>query len=288
MSRRIKIYEIGVLFSILFFAVGTYCLRAQDAKNGTPISSVAGAGDTEEKPKNANAAGEDEERLRVFRGVDMTDEQLAARVSELVKYDVINLNRNIKITDEGMKALSECVDLRKLNLSNTGVTERGLATLLGLKKLNELSVNFNKINDESLSTVSEFKNLRGLGLAFTRISDAGLVKLAEMPQLEDLYLDGTKITDEGLKNLAQIPRIRSLSVTHTGITGSGLKELEVLKNLESLDLSYCDLKDISSLANLRNLKELRLSKNSLQDQQVSALSKELANCEITVDTDKLN
>jgi mono/diheme cytochrome c family protein len=76
-----------------------------------------------------------------------------------------------KVTDAGLKSLSACTNLRKLDLTRTAVTSEGLSALAGLK------------------------NLEQLNLTETAVDDAGVAKLKPLPALKKIWLFGTKTTE---------------------------------------------------------------------------------------------
>jgi hypothetical protein len=105
-----------------------------------------------------------------------TDQQidLLAKVAPQL-YD-LNL-AGTKISDDGLKALDNMSNLRRLHLEKTAVTDAGLSHL---KNLN---------------------NLEYLNLYHTSVSDAGLAQLQGLKKLKNVYLWQSKVTDEGAETL---------------------------------------------------------------------------------------
>jgi hypothetical protein len=105
------------------------------------------------------------------------DEQLGLLV-ELPEVAFLNL-RGTKITDAGLKSVSQLKGLVKLHLEKTAVGNAGLAHLSSLTKL-------------------EYLNLYG-----TKVTGAGVRELAKLPNLQKLYLWQTDVSDADIAALKE-------------------------------------------------------------------------------------
>ncbi|HUT10724.1 MAG TPA: hypothetical protein VMY42_09525, partial [Thermoguttaceae bacterium] len=116
--------------------------------------------------------------------------------------------RNTRITDDGLRHLSEMRNLRFLDLSRTAVTGGGLGQLQGLSALRSLKLENTHLRDtEPLRTLPA---LQCLSLAGSDIDDAGVKRLVELPELAELHLGATPITDKALEYLAEANHLRFL------------------------------------------------------------------------------
>lgn len=115
-----------------------------------------------------------------------------------------------RLTDAGLKSVSELPNLTVFWVGGGGVTDAGLAHLAGLKQLESLGFGV-------------LPNVRGPGLA----------ALATLPKLEGLTLTETGVTDDGLKSLAGLKQIKYLWLPR-GSTAAGLAHITGLQQLETV------------------------------------------------------
>ena len=126
---------------------------------------------------------------------EVTDAGLASLV-KLKKLDVLELNGNPGVTDEGVRFLSENLPgLKHLLVSRTGVTDAGLDYLNGFTGLEGLQV-------------------EGQG---AKITNAGLARLAGLVHLEVLNAGRSGVTDNGLGHLQGLRKLRWLNLNGTAI-----------------------------------------------------------------------
>lgn len=105
-----------------------------------------------------------------------TDQQV--NLLEKVAPQVYDLSlASTKVTDDGLKALEEMKNLRRLHLEKTSVGDSGLAHLKGLT------------------------NLEYLNLYHTSVTDAGVAQLEPLKKLKNVYLWQSKVTDTGADEL---------------------------------------------------------------------------------------
>jgi uncharacterized protein (TIGR02996 family) len=124
---------------------------------------------------------------------------------------VLKLNWQDELNDNGLQGLENLSHLRELHLAGTAITDVTLRRLAGLTRLRVLD----------------------LSLLFDRISDEGLVALRGLSELEELRLgDNANLTNRGLANLAALTRLVDLDLRNTGISDGGLAQLHGLKELD--------------------------------------------------------
>src|SRR5262249_5283211 len=135
-----------------------------------------------------------------------------------------------RITDEGLKKISELSDLEVLSLAaSRQFTDAGLMHLKKLHKLRSLDLWVAKISDKGLVHLGGMTSLRSLKLnigSSNPITDAGLAELAGLTDLEELDLFAQRITDASLPLLKKFTKLRSLDIAGTNISFEGATELE--------------------------------------------------------------
>ena len=159
-------------------------------------------------------------------------------------------------------AIQDLKNLKKLVAFRTPVGPQGIDALKGMTQLQWLHLNSTDIQDESIDTLNSLTGLEWLEIDYATLTNAGLKRL-QLPRLKQLSLDGCKgITDDGLANFESMPALEMLMLGGTGVAGV----------------------DLTPLANLPNLKEVRLMGNQFRgnDQSIQALKAKLPNCEVVI------
>ena len=144
-------------------------------------------------------------------------------------------------------------DLRKIiALSLTDSQIDDLSPLAGLGQLQVMVLDNNQVTD--LTPLSGLTNLVSLNLANNQITD--LTPLKRLTNLKNLDISDNKVTT--LMPLAQLVNLERLILRNNQVTDKQLEHLGSIKQLSYLVLDENQLTDISSLAGLKNLKELKL------------------------------
>ncbi|KAL5150319.1 F-box/LRR-repeat protein 14 [Glycine soja] len=219
-------------------------------------------------------------------------------VNGLKKLEYLNIGCCKCVTDSDIKSISELINLKELQISNSSITDIGITYLRGLEKLTTLNVegcnitaaclefihaltslaclNLNRcgLSDDGFEKISGLKNLKRLSLAFNRITDACLVHLKGLTNLEYLNLDSCRIGDGGLANLTGLTLLKSLVLSDTDIGNSGLRYISGLKKLEDLNVSFTTVTDngLKRLSGLTQLKSLNLDARQITDAGLANLT----------------
>ena len=179
---------------------------------------------------------------------------------------------------QNLEGLQFAANLEELRLRGNPLSE--LSPLSGLTTLKEVEVSGESLSD--LSPLAELTNLEGVGFWKTSISD--LLPLAGLTKLRWLEFKNSPVSDlsplAGLTNLKRLETYASrdldlsplkglTSLVRLGVVSSGVSDVSPLRgliNLEWLSIqSNRMISDISSLAFLKNLKELNLARNKISD-----------------------
>ncbi|WP_142415732.1 leucine-rich repeat domain-containing protein [Hathewaya massiliensis] len=150
--------------------------------------------------------------------------------------------------------------LKNLDLSALGV--ENLTGIENLTSLEKLGLWANKVSDISL--VSSLTSLKSLDLAENkiRVLKSGVFK--NLSQLEELVLDNNELASIKYGAFDGLTNLKNLHIEENSI--SDISEVSKLKNLEILyarDNKF--IKNIKPLSNLKNLKELWLDGNIIDD-----------------------
>jgi Leucine-rich repeat (LRR) protein len=99
--------------------------------------------------------------------------------------------------------------LKTLDLSQTKITDAGLKELSQLKGMTWLQVGGTAITDAGVSNLIELSNIKWLDLSGTKITDVGLNELKSLKNLVSLSLHKTQTTDVGENELKEsLPNLK--------------------------------------------------------------------------------
>lgn len=219
-------------------------------------------------------------------GPEIGNEDLA-HLSRLI--GLLSLDVNFKkIDDTGLVHLRPLTCLVSLNLSYTDVGSNGLKNLLGMSGLRYLQLQYTEMNDVGMIYVSKLPNLSFLEISDTSVSDGGFMRLHALKQLKELGAENLNISDASLGALKDLNELRML---HLGgnfkITDAGVAVLAELGSLEYLDLFETNISDnsIPSIAKLKNLKGLGVTKSRMSRAGVEKLRALMPQTDIIADFD---
>lgn len=200
----------------------------------------------------------------------------------------LDLSRT-KITDAGLKHLKPLRELREVSFRYAEfITADGLAVLKNWTRLEKLDLRGARVTSRIFEHMGTLRNLRDLDLGFTEITDEGFDQLIQLPKLERLVIGGNRLNGECLDILRQIASLRDLDIGGTqrvdsglwglSLTASNLARVGALTQLRRLSLAAAtisdrgvdrpghpeaertELRDLSAVANLRDLEFLDLSR----------------------------
>ena len=135
--------------------------------------------------------------------------------------------------------------------------------------------------------------LKRLDLRGTRISNGTLEILSHMPQLEAVDIANTQVTDNGMEYLISLTNLKELALGRSRAGETDLSFLRMLPSLTALDLSGAKAlppdmggktrrkpptpvmpqKTLDALAELRNLRRLKLGYSGISSSDLKDLSK---------------
>jgi len=178
----------------------------------------------------------------------------------------LRLHRN-RLTSLTSLANANLPNLTYLNLASNGLTNLiGLANAT-LPNLTQLNLEHNQISDiSSLANLDNLASLTYLYLNNNQIKD--ISPLANRTSLTYLYLEYNQISD--ISPLANLTKLEHLYLTQLRVRDhriiiSDISSLADLNNLKQLGLSRNQISNISPLANLTNLILLSLGTNQIRD-----------------------
>ncbi len=217
---------------------------------------------------DANLRAAIAETLGKASGTAITAEEMAT----LMHLDIDGMD----IQD--LEGLQFAVNLIELNLRGNPLSD--LSALSGLTTLKEIRLSGESLSD--LSPLADLVNLEGVGFWKTSISD--LSPLSGLTKLKWLEFKNSPVSDlsplAGLMNLKRLETYASKdldlsplkglkSLVRLGVNSSGVSDVSPLGGLINLEWlaiqSNHMISEISSLASLKNLKELNLARNKISD-----------------------
>lgn len=190
------------------------------------------------------------------------------------------------VNDNGIKALAG-LDLRELDVSNTGVTRAALPTIAGFKNLEVLNVSGLNLTDADLVMLAQLPSLHDLTISGNHITGPGLARLRS---LKRLVAGGNPLDDEGIPFVVQLPILEVIDLSDTPITEKGGVLLGAKSNLVSVTLNKTLIGDKTAreLVKLPGLKVLSLDETKVTRALIPALVKSKSIVDLSLHKDGLD
>jgi internalin A len=220
---------------------------------------------------------------------------LGGKVERNAQGNIVAVNlRGTFVSDVELIDIARLPNLERLDLSHTRITDEGMLHLKSATGIRELKLYYaEQVTDQGMSAIKQWKKLTRLDLRGTRISNGTLEIVGGLPQLEALDIANTQVTDNGMDLLIALTNLKELTLGRTRTGEVDLSFLRALPSLTVLDLSGArplppDLslearkkrplvppmrqRDIEALAELRNLRKLKLGFSGISAADLKTLS----------------
>jgi hypothetical protein len=181
-----------------------------------------------------------------------------------------------------LEPLKKVATLRSLNLTGNHVSDSGLAAIHNLVEVQSLTLANTRVNGASLLKAKFLGNLKSINVDSTPFSQ-GFQALKSAPNLESIDVANTSATDEHLKFLGGHKQLRKIRISgNQAITDRGLGFLEGNPQLESLDIKGTAITGagLKFLKGTKKLKELHTHDSRVDFATLTALRKMLPDCTI--------
>src|SRR5712692_9406126 len=158
-----------------------------------------------------------------LRGSWVSDTELLD-LAQLPKLEFVDLSHT-RITDDGLLHLKPAKQIRDLNLYYAEqITDQGMAAIRDWKNLKRLNVRGTRISDGTLAIVSGLTGLETLDIAYTQITDNGLDGLVPLTKLKELSIGRSKLNKNALEVLRLLPTLEYLDLGGPHPGSGGLRE----------------------------------------------------------------
>ena len=201
-----------------------------------------------------------------------------AQLADLRLLELVNLD----LSPEMLAAVADSPRVTTLHLARARLRSVDLSPLFG-SSVEHLILSDMFAEPVSLGKLRALVNLRTISFVNCRMIQGSLSSLSQLEGLSDLSVVGTRIRGTQLAELAALADLKRLSLVRTPLlVDSQVAELAALTSLESLTLFGTDASDgsILSLAQLRGLRELDVSKSQLSPAGLQRLQAALPDCRI--------
>ncbi|MDP4120968.1 MAG: hypothetical protein Q8876_07965, partial [Bacillota bacterium] len=198
----------------------------------------------------------------VKSGVDSNNDGYITK-SEMASQTMLYYLNNSNITN--LSGMEYATNLLCLYLPNNNITD--LTPILGLTKLQQLDLSGNT----TLNKTASFAKLIGLQTLYLNNDNITDISQFQFPNVPfNLCLNGDNISD--VSSLAQYDKIAEIDLTNNAKL-KDVSALANLKNLQFLNLANCNVTSINFDSRLANLQQLLLDHNSsLTDVTLTGLS----------------
>jgi internalin A len=177
------------------------------------------------------------------------------------------------LSDEDVRHVAYCRNLKVLSLDNTRISGRALRHVHNLTRLEKLSLNYTKIDDDGMAFVAELTRLEYLGLSRTKVTDAGLWHVRGCTEIDTLVLFDTDVGDQGLSYLTNWKKLQTLNLQGTNLTDAGIRHLRAFPQLSVLLVSRTTVGDegAAHLGEMPALMEIHLERTRVTAAAFEAL-----------------
>ena len=167
------------------------------------------------------------------------------------------------ITDQGMTAIRNWKQLKRLNVRGTRISDGTLEILSRMTQLEALDIANTQISDDGFDYLITLVNLKELSLGSSRLSENAIKTLRLLPTLT--YLDlggpggrrGRSMSDQAVRAIAELEDLVTLKLGHSNISNRGVETLSGLKRVEKLSLVGCRTVGDPAAASIIGWKSLR-------------------------------
>jgi len=224
-------------FAILIsaFALGAPVWGAEGPDD---LQWIADAGGSVVKDASGRVTGLD------FRASWVTDADMR-KVARIPGLTSLNLSLS-RVTDQGMQELRNLTGIVDLDLRFAEyVTDEGVSAIKNWKQLKRLDLHGTKASDTSLDHIDGILSLESLDVGSVMLTDVGLERLTSLTNLKALTIGGNELGDAGLQALRQMPGLQFLDLSGRQGTDS---------NVWAVNMSDVGLDAIVTLTQLRELR----------------------------------
>jgi hypothetical protein len=163
------------------------------------------------------------------------------RPAKAVEVKVIDLGDS-QVTDKGMRAVLDCVNVESLFLQNTRVTDETLQNLKGFAKLEYLALEKTKVTATGLQAITACP-IKHLALEGCELTEGMFEAMGKMTSLEDLWLSETKMKAVWLKHVATLPKLKELNLRKADFDDDAVQYVVTMKSMKNLTLNDTQLGD---------------------------------------------
>ena len=247
--------------------------------------------------------GTDSKKIKDITGIKNFINLKTVRLNKNQIADITEINEltNLKVLEIQSNGLKELPDLsklsmlEKLNISTNGISNIDVlkqntnlkelyastnqisditSIVVSLKKLETLDLNNNRIYD--VSTISYLNNLKYLDLSnnmqirdiepITNLTTLQTLNLNNDNSIENLYMlvKANENDEEGTPLLIGLKKLY-LDKVNSEYSSISLGDLCALNNIEVLNLNNDEISSIEGVTDFKNLKELYLNNNQIED-----------------------
>ncbi|MBA2369856.1 MAG: hypothetical protein H0V82_12695 [Candidatus Protochlamydia sp.] len=183
---------------------------------------------------------------------------------------------------KNLSLLKSLIKLHLLNCKKINDTDVGI--LSTLTNLTDLKLERSCVKERGIKKISNLPKIKFLGLSENKyVGEPSIVAFSLCTQLLALNLSGCDFIPKILDPLAILTNLQAIDLSNCMNVNFAPPFLRWLKNLTFLDLSYCGLKreshdglaepdSLSSIANLKNLTAISLSRTHVNDTALGIFS----------------
>jgi len=203
------------------------------------------------------------------------NDEWIAPLAKLTNLKTLRFTNNGKLTDAGMATFAGLKNLETFSFVGTAITGKAYAQCADWTKVIKVSHRGSSINDEGLKELCDhLPNLESISLAHAKFTDAGAVHLAKLTKLKGFEIGTSNATPRALVHLAKLP-LESLQLGEGFESAESIpmiKDLATLRRLTLTNATKLTDAELKTVAGLKQLEHLELSKVPLPDERLAVLA----------------
>jgi hypothetical protein len=201
--------------------------------------------------------------------------------------DIVALdNKAIPVAAGQFQYLKNLTGLKRLVLDESDISDAELPYLKGFRDLVFLSITRTEIKGPGVSVLRNFPHLKTLFMGHNALDQNMLSSLASLHEVTELHLDQCNVGDTALMQVGKMDGLEYLRLSdNKKITDAGIAHLKGLQKLKTLDIAGTSATKscAKSLAELPNLRSLRISSAAVTPADLVEISKQLPKCHVAGD-----
>lgn len=175
--------------------------------------------------------------------------------------------------DGNSSVLNHMPALESLLLANAGLTDDDMRHIGGCRNLKNISLVGNRISSSGVALLRGNMRLENIGLAYTDVDSQVFTILASLPALQVLHLGGTRITKLEFPEGVALERLEYIDLSKSRITSIDHSVWTSMPAISGFRIDNCDISadQLCGIGNASSLEFLSIDDNQINSAFIDTL-----------------